>query len=113
MYTLYDEAPCKSMRYWKRSVYQSNLLSPHLTSSPFDNLIFVLAVYLSRPPNLLGTSSFLVLHLLVPNNASNSSSGGNLTQISSPRASIGKVAILTLSSLRHFPPPASVSAVRL
>src|ERR1700731_1415303 len=92
--------------------YQSNLLSPHPPSVTFANFIFVLAVNLSRDANLSGTSLFLTLHLDVPSTLSNSSSGGSLSQISSPRASIGKVAMLTASSLRHFPPPASLSAVR-
>src|SRR5579862_2763970 len=96
----------------ERLCYQSNFVSPHPPSVTFLKLIFVFAVYLSSDDKTSGTSSFLTFHRLVPNKPSNSSSGGNLTHISSPRASTGNVAMLTWSSLTHLPPPASLSEVK-
>src|SRR5579859_952625 len=87
--------------------YQSNLVSPHPFPPVFANWILVLAVNLSSDANLSGSSSFRTLHLFVPSNASSSSAGGSSTQISSPRISARNVEMLTFSSLKHTPPPAS------
>src|SRR5437762_1726658 len=91
-------------------LYHSNPVSTHPFDAALANCIFVLAVNLSSDANLSGSSSFRTLHLFVPSNASSSSGGGSSTQISSPRACVGNVAMLAFSSFKHTPPPASLFA---
>src|SRR5438876_10600494 len=93
-------------------LYHSNPVSTHPFDAALANCIFVLAENLSSDANLSGSSSFRTLHLFVPSDASSSSGGGSWTQISSPRACMGKVEMLTFSSFKHVPPPASLFASR-